>query len=82
MDQYEPVVCIKCNQPAFADDSSFCTNCSYELNSNYCTNDECKRTTNDLSPLPEDCCYCDLCGHKTAYFEEGLIEPFEVSSHS
>lgn len=67
--------CIKCGKPDNDDDSTYCPNCGYELNSNYCTNEFCDRNNGTAIPLLEEDCYCDICGSESKYFVDGLIKP-------
>lgn len=69
------IKCVKCGNPNNEDDSLCCTNCGFPLHSNYCTNEYCNRNNGEQTPLPEDACYCDLCGNESEYFRDGLIRP-------
>lgn len=78
METMEKHICIKCHATALDEDSVFCYNCGYPLNSNYCTNEvSCDYNNGQQIPLPEFACYCDSCGSETSYFQEKLIQPSE-----
>jgi len=68
--------CVKCNFKDFNEDSEFCPQCGTYL-FNHCSNDMCKCNNGFEAILPNSYRYCDVCGSKTTYFEEGLIPDFE-----
>lgn len=67
-------VCIRCNAQN-EESSTFCFNCGYELDSNYCPNEFCDRNNGIHFPMPRTYCYCDSCGNDSTYLTEGFIEP-------
>lgn len=69
------ITCAKCHNTNNLDDAEFCTNCGFELNSNYCTNEYCDRNNGSSVPLPENACYCDCCGNESEYYRLGLVSP-------
>lgn len=70
----EKITCVKCGNPECGCDDIFCFNCGAELK-NYCTNQECVQNDSDDSELPEDYCFCPLCGSETTFKKNGYIEP-------
>lgn len=54
--------------------NDFCFHCSYELDSNYCTNETCDSKEQISVPLPRTHSYCGACGSESTYFRDGLIE--------
>lgn len=74
------ITCIKCGNPDLVEEADFCYNCGFQLNSNFCTNQMCDCNNGDPFSLPETSCFCDLCGSKTVYYEDGLITPQSFNS--
>ncbi len=70
--------CIQCGFEDHEENSKFCENCGYPINSNYCTNDHCfTRNNGEAIPCRETACYCNDCGSQTEYFRDGLIKPID-----
>lgn len=69
------IKCPKCGYE-WDDNFKYCKNCGTNLH-NYCSNPDCSCNENNINPvefLPEDC-FCDECGSKTTFYEQGLIQP-------
>lgn len=73
-------VCAKCKAEN-NEGATFCFNCGYELDSNYCPNSGCDRNNGVNIQMPSNYCYCDSCGHESTYYLDGLIEP-QVFDHN
>ena len=68
--------CIKCHYPNLEEMFTFCPNCGYPANSNYCSDDNCEMNDpDDPVAFPETDCFCNYCGSETKYFKAGLIQP-------
>lgn len=65
--------CINCGAETVREDSEFCWNCGFPINSNFCTNDMCDLNNGQEIPLPEYAMFCDLCGSESTYNERGII---------
>ncbi len=53
-------LCIKCGADSTEDEGTFCFNCGYELDSNYCPNEMCDRNNGTSMQMPRNYCYCDV----------------------
>ena len=66
-------LCIKCGADSTENEVTFCFNCGYELDSNYCPNEMCDRNNGTSMQMPRNYCFCDVCGSESSYLQEGFI---------
>ena len=67
-------ICFACKSIIEDDEAEYCQYCGHEINSNYCTNENCYLRNNDERiPCPETACYCPDCGAETEYLRAGLV---------
>lgn len=66
--------CVKCGKENDTNSCAYCENCGVPLE-NYCSNENCITREDEGFSLPNDVCYCGICGEKSFYYVEGYIEP-------
>lgn len=73
-------ICIVCGCDDNDGAAEYCYNCG-NLTTNICTNPQCILNEGE-DPLELEAyqCYCDTCGSKSLFYEEGLIEPIDFSN--
>ncbi|MCL2109061.1 MAG: hypothetical protein FWH20_06925 [Oscillospiraceae bacterium] len=65
--------CTNCGRQSYRQESKFCQGCGSQLpekadkpNINICMNPDCGYHNSQFI-YPNEACYCDICGHKTAF---------------
>ena len=71
---FEYEKCSKCENEVILENASFCNICCYDLR-NLCSNQEC--VNKNGASLPKNSRYCHLCGYKTTYLINNLLEYWE-----
>lgn len=67
--------CPKCSFDGNLDDDIFCRKCSFEINSNFCTNKLCDINAGRKVSFDLDTFFCPVCNSKTEFYHLGLIKP-------
>lgn len=65
-------ICPKCGETSEFDDAEYCIYCGTYL-INHCTNQYCDMNNGQQIELNPQARYCELCGHTSSFFEEGLL---------
>ncbi|MBS5784051.1 MAG: hypothetical protein KID04_14410 [Clostridium sp.] len=75
MNETKAKTCPKCGNPDCEETDEFCFNCGILLK-NHCSDERCiSNSDGDYTELPENFCFCPICGAKTEYYENGYITP-------
>lgn len=75
------ICCPRCYCDNIPDEAIYCRNCGLELHGNYCSNTSCELNDRDEPlPFPHDYCFCEICGSKTIFYEQGIIQPHDFIS--
>ena len=67
------IACPHCKKPDCDDSDTYCSNCGKPIR-NYCTNPLCENGDQGAGLAPLDV-FCPVCGAKSIFFSEGIIEP-------
>ena len=73
--------CPRCENEEFSDDAEFCKICGLEVY-NYCAGEKNYDDDGEFHAIiyhknPSNARYCETCGAKTVFFEEGILQPWQ-----